>query len=99
MHGLTRSARPDASGKLMDMRGFDPKWRDVPDFIIGITKEIWEDRQIRPQPPSPRNNSRVIAATRGRSPSELLGEDVTLVCEYTLVDEIAIWKQILLATC
>lgn len=28
------------------MRGFDPKWRDVPDFIIGITKMIWEDRKI-----------------------------------------------------
>lgn len=28
------------------MRGFDPKWRDLPDFIIGITKEIWEDRKI-----------------------------------------------------
>jgi hypothetical protein len=28
------------------MKGFDPKWRDVPHFIIGITKEIWEDRRI-----------------------------------------------------
>ncbi len=28
------------------MKGFDPKWRDVPDFIIGITREIWEDRGI-----------------------------------------------------
>lgn len=28
------------------MRGFDTKWRDVPDFIIGITHEIWEDRLI-----------------------------------------------------
>ena len=28
------------------MRGFDPKWRDVPHFIMGITKEIWEDREI-----------------------------------------------------
>jgi len=28
------------------MRGFDPKWRDVPHYIIGITKDIWEDRQI-----------------------------------------------------
>ena len=28
------------------MKGFDPKWRDVPHFIIGITKEIWEDREI-----------------------------------------------------
>ncbi len=28
------------------MKGFDPKFRDFPDYIIGITKEIWEDRQI-----------------------------------------------------
>lgn len=28
------------------MRGFDPRWRDVPHFINGITHEIWEGRQI-----------------------------------------------------
>ena len=28
------------------MKGFDPKWRDVPHFIIGITREIWEERRI-----------------------------------------------------
>jgi predicted ester cyclase len=28
------------------MKGFDPKFRDLPDYIIGITREIWEDRQI-----------------------------------------------------
>ncbi len=28
------------------MKGFDPKWRDVPHYIIGITREIWEDRRI-----------------------------------------------------
>ena len=28
------------------MQGFDPKFRDLPDFIIGITKEIWEDRGV-----------------------------------------------------
>ena len=26
------------------MKGFDPKFADFPDYIIGITKEIWEDR-------------------------------------------------------
>lgn len=26
--------------------GFDPKWRDVPDYILGITREIWEQRHI-----------------------------------------------------
>ncbi len=28
------------------MKGFDPKYEDPPDFILGITKEIWEDRGI-----------------------------------------------------
>lgn len=28
------------------MKGFDPKFSDLPDYIIGITKEIWEDRGI-----------------------------------------------------
>ena len=26
--------------------GFDPKFGDFPDYIIGITREIWEDRGI-----------------------------------------------------
>lgn len=30
----------------MAIEGFDPRWRDFPDYIIGITKEIWEDRNI-----------------------------------------------------
>lgn len=30
----------------MTMQGFDPKFTDFPDYIIGITKEIWEDRGI-----------------------------------------------------
>lgn len=28
------------------MKGFDPKFANFPDYIIGITKEIWEDRGI-----------------------------------------------------
>lgn len=30
----------------MTLKGFDPKWKDFPDYILGITREIWEDRQI-----------------------------------------------------
>lgn len=30
----------------MALEGFDPKWKDLPDYIIGITKEIWEDRNV-----------------------------------------------------
>ena len=28
------------------MKGFDAKFRDFPDYIVGITREIWEDRGI-----------------------------------------------------
>lgn len=28
------------------MKGFDARWRDLPDYIIGVTREIWEDRGI-----------------------------------------------------
>ncbi len=28
------------------MKGFDPKFANFPDYIIGITREIWEDRGI-----------------------------------------------------
>ena len=30
----------------MTMRGFDPQFRDLPDYIDKITREIWEDRGI-----------------------------------------------------
>ncbi len=28
------------------MKGFDPKFKDLPDYILKITREIWEDRGI-----------------------------------------------------
>lgn len=28
------------------MKGFSDRWTDLPDYILGITKEIWEDRGI-----------------------------------------------------
>jgi hypothetical protein len=28
------------------MKGFDAKWSNFPEYIIGITKEIWEDRGL-----------------------------------------------------
>ncbi len=31
------------------MRGFDNRWRDFPDYILGITREIWEGRETGPR--------------------------------------------------
>ncbi len=28
------------------MQGFDSRWRDPPDYILGVTREIWEDRGV-----------------------------------------------------
>jgi hypothetical protein len=28
------------------MKGFSNRWKDLPDYIIGVTKEIWEDRGV-----------------------------------------------------
>lgn len=33
-------------GSNRRMKGFDPKWKDLPDYILGVTHEIWEQRQI-----------------------------------------------------
>lgn len=30
----------------MALKGYDPKFKDLPDYVLGITKEIWEDRGI-----------------------------------------------------
>lgn len=30
----------------MSMQGFDERWQDFPDYILGITKEIWEERGL-----------------------------------------------------
>lgn len=30
----------------MTMAGFDEKWHDFPDYILGITQEIWENRGL-----------------------------------------------------
>ena len=31
---------------IQNMKGFESRWRDLPDFINGITHEIWEERNI-----------------------------------------------------
>jgi hypothetical protein len=96
------------------MRGFDPKWQDVPHYIIGITKDIWEDRKIGSllgfcadglivgegeadtcvQPMTPAND---VAGPYGCKGNDTWSEP-TIRREYTLIDDTAIWKQILLKT-
>ncbi len=55
------------------MRGFDPKWRDVPHFINGITYEIWEARQIDSL------NTRYAPGLIVRSPASVLTDNTRVI--------------------
>ena len=28
------------------MKGFDPRFRDLPEYVLGVTRTIWEERGI-----------------------------------------------------
>jgi hypothetical protein len=34
------------AGHMPFLPGFDDNWRDAPDFILGITEQIWEERRV-----------------------------------------------------
>ena len=42
-------AKPASMLEGLVMQGFESRWKDFPDYILGITKEIWEDRCIGPK--------------------------------------------------
>lgn len=78
------------------MQGFDPKFKDFPDYIIGITKEIWEDRGIATlhQYYSPdiivRSPSSVVAGNKG-----VIAATMATLAEFpdrTLLGEDVIWS-------
>lgn len=78
------------------MQGFDPKFADFPDYIIGITKEIWEDRGIATlhQYYAPdiivRSPSSVVVGNQG-----VIGATMATLAEFpdrTLFGEDVIWS-------
>jgi hypothetical protein len=78
------------------MKGFDPKWKDFPDYIIGITKEIWEDRGIATlhhyySPDIPvRSPGSVVKGNQG-----VIGATMATLAEFpdrTLLGEDVIWS-------
>jgi predicted ester cyclase len=47
MHTYTHVDEVDRpKGVFMVLEGFDPKFADFPDYILGITREIWEERGL-----------------------------------------------------
>ena len=80
----------------MTVQSFDPRFRDLPDFIIGITKEIWEDRGIATldlyySPDIPvRSPSSVVVGNR-----DVVAATMATLAEFpdrTLLGEDVIWS-------
>lgn len=78
------------------MRGFDPKFADLPDYILGITKEIWEDRGIETlnryysQDIVVRSPAGVVVGNQG-----VIGATMATLAEFpdrTLLGEDVIWS-------
>lgn len=78
------------------MRGFDPKFKDLPDYILGVTKEIWEDRGIETlnryytSDIPVRSPSGVVIGNQG-----VIGATMSTLAEFpdrTLLGEDVIWS-------
>ncbi len=77
------------------MKGFDKKWKDFPDYILGITREIWEDRGIAtldhyygPEIPV-RTPASIVVGNKG-----VIGATMATLAEFpdrTLYGEDVIW--------
>ena len=42
----TAEVRADASPRTQELPGFEPHWRDIVHYIVGITEEIWTDAAV-----------------------------------------------------
>ena len=67
------------------MKGFDPRFTDLPDYILKCTAQIWEGHDID-------------ALDWHYSDDLIVRTPAGIRRETTLIDDIAIWKQILLQT-
>ena len=79
------------------MKGFDPKWREPPDFILAITEDIWERRGIAKlthyyAPDIPvRSPSSIVVGNRG-----VIAATLSTLAEFpdrSLYGEDVIWSQ------
>jgi len=79
------------------MKGFSNRWKDFPDYIIGITKEIWEDRGLGPSMQDYYHPDCVIRVPGGISQGEAGMTQATMETlnefpDRTLLGEDVIWS-------
>ena len=65
------------------MKGFEERWVDLPDFILGITKEIWEDRGLGPKIRQYYGKNVIVRTPGGIS----IGDDATVASTVATLQE------------
>ncbi|MEM8978847.1 MAG: ester cyclase [Pseudomonadota bacterium] len=68
------------------MRGFDNRWTDFPDYILGITKEIWEDRGLGARMADYYAPDVIVRMPSGISTGEKASTDATVMTLHELPD-------------
>ena len=79
------------------MRGFDNRWTDFPDYILGITAEIWEGRETGPRMKEYYAPEVVVRTPGGVSVGEPAATQATVATlhefpDRTLLGEDVIWS-------
>lgn len=79
------------------MRGFDNRWKDFPDYILGITREIWEERGLGAKMKDYYHPDVIVRTPAGLSVGEPAMTAATLATlaefpDRTLLGEDVIWS-------
>lgn len=79
------------------MKGFDERWKDFPDYILGITAEIWEGRETGPRMKQYYAPEVIVRVPGGVSVGEAAATRATIATlsefpDRTLLGEDVIWS-------
>lgn len=77
------------------MQGFDDKFRDFPDYILGITKEIWEDRGIGPRLRDYYHRDVIVRMPGGISQGEPATRAATMATLHELPDRVLLGEDVI----
>ena len=77
------------------MRGFDNKWKNFPDYILGITQEIWEGRGIGPRLEDYYHRNVIVRMPGGISQGEPATRAATMATLHEFPDRVLLGEDVI----
>lgn len=77
------------------MRGFDDRWQDFPDYILGITREIWEDRGLSARMRDYYHPDVIVRTPAGVSVGEKAATQATLSTLHEFPDRVLLGEDVI----